>query len=108
VPYKDKEKQRIAQHNSYLRNKAAYIEQNRKSRKRVRALIKAAKDVPCADCGNKYPYYVMDFDHVRGEKRTNISALIKETRDPNVVLEEITKCEVVCANCHRMRTHASS
>ena len=66
------------------------------------ALIRKAKDVPCADCGVQYPYYVMQFDHRNPElKEFNISrTLYAEQR----VLTEIAKCDVVCANCHAERT----
>lgn len=60
------------------------------------------KDVPCVDCGFRYPPECMDFDHVRGEKLFNIG--MNRDRKPEVVLKEIAKCEIVCANCHRIRT----
>lgn len=59
---------------------------------------------PCMDCKNSYPYYVMDFDHVRGRKHKNVSELIP-TLSKKKIDEEIAKCEVVCSNCHRIRTH---
>ena len=67
-------------------------------------LIRAAKDVPCADCGERYPPWVMDFDHVRGVKRGVVSYLASRTPPVATILDEIAKCEVVCANCHRART----
>lgn len=69
-----------------------------------REIIETAKDRPCMDCGIKYPYYVMDFDHVRGEKLYNIAAQLGMMSYPKIKAE-IEKCEVVCANCHRKRTH---
>lgn len=59
---------------------------------------------PCMDCGIKYPYYVMDFDHVRGQKQKNVMELIP-TLSKKKIDEEIAKCEIVCSNCHRIRTH---
>lgn len=61
-----------------------------------------AKNVPCTDCGIKYPSYVMDFDHVRGEKQFNIGSYPLTTIP---LAKEIEKCDVVCSNCHRERTH---
>jgi len=43
-------------------------------RKAVRDIINAAKSRPCADCGISYPFYVMTFDHVRGEKKFTIGS----------------------------------
>ena len=59
---------------------------------------------PCLDCGEYYPYYVMDFDHVRGRKHKNVMELIP-TLSKKKIDEEIAKCEIVCSNCHRIRTH---
>ena len=58
---------------------------------------------PCADCGNFFPYFVMDFDHVRGSKEQAISRMIGCNIDR--IMDEIDKCDLVCANCHRFRTH---
>lgn len=59
---------------------------------------------PCLDCKISYPYYVMDFDHVRGQKHKNVMELIP-TLSKKKIDEEIAKCEIVCSNCHRIRTH---
>jgi hypothetical protein len=45
----------------------------------------------------------MDFDHVRGQKVDGISVMMN-TRSLAAVQEEMAKCEIVCANCHRIRT----
>lgn len=85
-------------------------ERNRKRATRLRQemfeFMRELKDnQPCADCGVPYPYYVMDFDHVRGEKRECVSILKAQGRPKEMILEEIAKCDLVCANCHRERTH---
>jgi lysyl-tRNA synthetase class I len=59
---------------------------------------------PCMDCKESYPYYVMDFDHVRGRKQANVMELVS-TLSKKRIDEEISKCEIVCSNCHRIRTH---
>ena len=76
----------------------------------ARALIDAAKDQPCADCGYSYPVYVMDLDHVRGRKKFNVSEANGSNRWPSMkeLKAEIAKCEAVCANCHRERTYNPS
>ena len=58
----------------------------------------------CIDCGINYPYYVMDFDHVRGVKQANVMELVSTLSKKRIDLE-IAKCEIVCSNCHRIRTH---
>ena len=59
---------------------------------------------PCLDCKISYPYYVMDFDHVRGRKHKNVMELIP-TLSKKIIDKEIAKCEIVCSNCHRARTY---
>lgn len=46
----------------------------------------------------------MDFDHVRGRKQANVMELVS-TLSKKRIDEEISKCEIVCSNCHRIRTH---
>lgn len=55
---------------------------------------------PCVDCGEKDPI-VLEFDHVRGEKILNVTAMATAPREK--VLAEIAKCDIRCANCHRRR-----
>lgn len=59
---------------------------------------------PCVDCGSFYPYYVMDLDHVRGEKVAGMSVLAFRHTSHAKILEEMAKCDLVCANCHRKRS----
>ena len=64
------------------------------------------KQRPCADCGVSYPPYVMEFDHVTGTKLDDVCNLRRRLVKWQTILAEIAKCEVVCANCHRARTHS--
>lgn len=82
--------------------KASKAASSRKTREATRRIIVAAKDCPCSDCGVRYPYYVMDFDHREG-KKFQIGS--RGTRTIGMMLAEIAKCDVVCANCHREREH---
>lgn len=78
----------------------------------ARAVISKAKARPCADCGVEYPHYVMQLDH-RGDKLFTVSSLLSSgpiaipRRDITLkmLLDEIAKCDVVCANCHAKRTY---
>lgn len=91
----------------YWRNRDSYLKKarirNRVEIAKMRSLVRKLKDVPCADCGQRYPYWVMEFDHVRGIKLFDISThlYLGATR----ILEEIAKCDVVCSNCHATRTY---
>ena len=60
----------------------------------------------CADCGEIFPPYVMHWDHLPGHRKiAEISAMVGNRRR-DIVLDELAKCELVCANCHVMRTVA--
>jgi hypothetical protein len=91
----------------YQRNKKQYMDKNLRSLKKRREFVQKMKNKPCADCGIVYPYYVMDFDH--RENETKEFGLHKVTQKALGALKrEIEKCDVVCANCHRERTHQRS
>lgn len=77
-----------------------------RARARKRALITTAKSKPCIDCKVQYHPYIMDLDHVRGVKIINVSFMVARGYTDAQIIEEIAKCDVVCANCHRERTHA--
>jgi hypothetical protein len=68
-----------------------------------RAKLDAIKAVPCADCKQRFPPVCMDFDHRPSEtKKRDVSAMMH--RPWQTVLLEIAKCDLVCANCHRIRS----
>ena len=88
----------------YYANKQQYLDRNAKAKADKRAWIKAKKNVPCMDCGKSYPFYVMDFDHRDPSiKVANIGRLIGSWKK---LKEEVEKCDIVCSNCHRIRTHS--
>ena len=57
----------------------------------------------CVDCGINN-HILLDFDHLK-DKKYNISRMIHDGFSWAAIKKEISKCEVVCANCHRIRTH---
>jgi hypothetical protein len=77
----------------------------RASKESKRDIIREAKNQPCVDCGVKYPYYVMDLDHVRGKKLLSVGLMVAWGYTEAEILAEISKCDPVCANCHRERTY---
>lgn len=98
-------------HDYYIKN-AARIKQrvnirNRAYIKWLQDYVYGLKDAPCMDCGNKFPPYVMDYDHVRGTRTIEVSAAVARGWSVKRVLEEIAKCDLVCTNCHRIRTFRS-
>ncbi len=59
---------------------------------------------PCVDCGQA-DVRVLEFDHVRGNKSASITRLLGRAVSWETIETEIAKCEVRCANCHRIRTN---
>lgn len=105
MPYKDPEKQRAALRAHYQANKKAYRAAARGTTRRFVTEIQLLKEAqPCTDCGRWYPYYVMQFDHARGEKLFTM-ARIHKVGGREAFLKELEKCDLVCANCHAVRTH---
>lgn len=104
MAYKNIEDRRAASKRHYYAHKERYISRNVDYRESIRDLLRTIKEEnPCTDCKKFYPYYVMDFDHLE-DKDQNISFLAATGRI-GALKKEILKCEVVCANCHRIRTH---
>lgn len=82
----------------------ARTEKVKRHRKKKLEAIQALKNVPCADCGNVFPPICMDFDHLDASiKFDKISNML--TYSFSRILIEIKKCEIVCSNCHRIRTY---
>jgi hypothetical protein len=88
----------------YQENKGKYLKYNRDQYARYRRRLDELKSLPCADCGGNFPPYVMDFDHLDATiKKFNVG--VNKRYGWEVMLREVAKCELVCANCHRIRTH---
>jgi hypothetical protein len=58
----------------------------------------------CTDCDKSYHSSVMEFDHIINDKRFNIADAVRNGLSIKALEAEILKCELVCANCHRLRT----
>lgn len=72
---------------------------------RMREVVNGIKSVPCMDCVVPYPTYVMHFDHRDpSTKKFSISNFASCGATMETLLEEMSKCDVVCSNCHAERT----
>lgn len=70
---------------------------------KIKLIINGLKTAPCTDCKFTFHPYCMDFDHLK-DKEMNIGDMVKSHMSLNKIFKEILKCELVCANCHRLRT----
>jgi len=86
-------------------NRCLYVKYTRPSMERKLKMIHEYQlKMGCADCGYKKHPAALEFDHLPGtEKLFNIGEEIGN-RSVESIWSEIEKCEVVCANCHAIRT----
>src|SRR5438034_8725314 len=89
-------KNRDVQKARLLRNASA-----RRADNRMRA-IEYLKAHPCVDCAET-DIVVLQFDHLR-DKKTDVTVLITSGATWAAIEREIAKCEIRCANCHRLET----
>lgn len=109
MPYKDKEQAALAKKIHYECNKEKIKDRtaafNKQANQRNKEFInKYLETHSCVDCGESDPI-VLEFDHVRGNKLGNIADMSRNGYSIEKIEEEIFKCDVRCANCHRRVTH---
>lgn len=80
-----------------------YEAARKKRNERVVFLQEYKQSRGCADCKEMYPYWILEFDHVRGKKIANLSTMAR-THNMEDLKKEVAKCDVVCGNCHKNRT----
>ena len=109
MAYKDAKDQAAAAKRHYEANKQKIKDRskkrNREQRKRNKAYVQFVKSLnSCIDCGESNPV-LLEFDHIRGEKKSNISDMSNQSYSIQTIQKEIDKCEVRCAYCHRAVTY---
>lgn len=105
MPYRDPEAQKEYLRQHYQANKVVYKDSAEWRRRVIRRTSQEVKSTnPCMDCGVQYPYYVMQFDHRPGEVKSKQLADIPQFGSVKTFLTEMDKCDIVCANCHAMRS----
>lgn len=101
----DKEQVRLYQakyrtaHKNQLAHRAKEVHARRRS---IVADVKLM--VGCVDCGYDKEACALDFDHTEDNKTGNVGHLVSAGSWARI-WEEVMKCDVVCANCHRIRTY---
>jgi hypothetical protein len=106
MPYKDPEKQKAALAAWYQKNKQKQRAKTKSKTDEKRQMLRDIKEKSgCVDCKVMYPYYVLHFDHLPEFKKTAGLAQMVAVANVAQILEEVSKCEVVCSNCHAERSH---
>src|SRR5437879_13254576 len=69
------------------------------------ALLRAFRSAPCMDCRRSFPWFVLEFDHRESEQKLALVPQMSGRVSLMRLLKEIEKCDMVCANCHRVRPY---
>jgi hypothetical protein len=116
MPHKNPEERKQYLRDYYFRNKEKY---RGKTVNKERALVSKKKNIarnriyvqeyktthPCADCDLFFHPWVMEFDHLDSDvKSFGLGSGVGDGYSLQRLQKEMDKCELVCANCHRMRT----
>ena len=98
------EAQKAWKRRDYADKRAYFIARDNERYYRFRDILIEAKKKPCVDCGREFPTCAMDLHHRnQSEKIRDVSAL-KDFSSEKKLREEIAKCDVICACCHRVRS----
>jgi len=103
LPITEFHKDRSKKYGYGNRCKSCELVRSKQTYRGKRDYVREHKNKPCADCGGTYPYFAMQFDHRPGtQKLFVLSSNMRKTF--MAIAEEIKKCDVVCTNCHLIRT----
>ncbi len=105
MPYRDKEKQKKAQHESYLRNKEINVKKLRDRRREFRKWVWSLKDgKSCVTCRESRTPALTFHHRDPNEKEFNFCKMADNPSENSKkrFLEEMKKCDILCANCHRV------
>lgn len=110
MPYADTERQKAYCKRHYEGNKALYKARAKahtiKTRAAIKAYMRKLKSVPCGVCKKTYHFACMDFAHKdRYLKAINIGDAAALGWSLKKIIIEVAKCDVLCANCHRIKTY---
>lgn len=94
--------------NHYKEKTGLYKERNKIRRKEAQTFILSyLLNKECIECGNT-DIRVLEFDHVRGSKIIEVSTMVGKCYSKEMILAEIDKCDLICRNCHQVRTAIKS
>ena len=89
----------------HRRTRARRIAQKRRYHSELVRWYRALKDAPCSDCGGRFHHSAMAWDHRPSErKKFDVRNMVRKTHSKRQILQEIAKCDLVCANCHAVRS----
>ena len=101
-------KQKEAQRKHYLVNKPDYLSKNQKRRADRKEWYHELMSTKCCiKCGES-TFECLDWHHVDPKQKDgSVPVFINEFRSMKQILNEMSKCVILCANCHR-KFHAGN
>ncbi len=95
----------------YLKNRKKRLKQindfrNKKRKRYYNKIVEYLKNHPCVDCKNT-DIRVLEFDHLK-DKVDCVMKMVKDLKPWIIIEKEISKCEIRCANCHKIKTYKNS
>jgi hypothetical protein len=99
--YKNAEKQKQFQKDHYVKYKDKYIERLYRRRLENKEYINSLKANGCKLCGYVKCYASLEFHHLDKNEKDRTIAKAVDDFSLKRLIEEISKCILVCANCHR-------
>lgn len=95
----------ISYHIGNGQREKTFIRSSRNRDKNMKIFHKYKEDQGCMDCGIKYPHFVLEFDHKPEFEKIDVVYRVLIKNGVDAAWKEIAKCDVVCANCHKIRTY---
>lgn len=99
-----KEGSEVRKREYYARHKEKIAARVKARHAEAREWMNELKRRPCMDCGRVFPPCAMDFDHQPETAKKFVPSRLKSV-SKKLAMEELSKCDVVCACCHRIRTY---
>jgi hypothetical protein len=76
---------------------------HKNARKARKFLLNYYQTHPCTNCGFNDPR-CLEFHHIKGKKKYLVGGMVTQGHGLTSIKKEIRKCQVLCANCHRIKT----
>jgi hypothetical protein len=106
MPFKDPEKRREYRRKWYAANRDSEKKHVLKRKKELRKWFRDyKKKLKCLKCNENHPA-VLEFHH-KNEKKMDVAKMVYEGYSKKRILLEISKCKVLCANCHKKEHYRS-
>lgn len=107
--YKNKADAKAYARKHYERHKDLYKSRAKANNKKavvrnVQIVAEIKENNCCSHCSENDPI-VLDFHHYRGKKKNDIAMMVRLSYSEETLKEEIEKCKILCANCHRREEH---